>query len=57
MFPIGKLTGALLVITILLETVQLSVAVGADNDTVAVHPTPAEAVTATGVLSTGAILS
>jgi hypothetical protein len=55
-FPIGKIppVGALL---LNVTPVQLSAAVGAVNTTVAVHPTPAVAVIATGVVNVGAVTS
>ena len=55
-FPIGKIppVGALLVNV---TPVQLSAAVGAVNTTVAVHPAPAVAVIATGVVNVGAVTS
>ena len=52
--PIGYVAGALL---INVTVVQLSVATGAVNETVAVHPNPAVAVIATGVVKFGAVLS
>ena len=52
--PIGYVAGALL---INVTVVQLSVATGAVNETVAVHPNPAVAVIATGVVTFGAVLS
>jgi hypothetical protein len=55
-FPIGKIppVGALL---LNVTPVQLSAAVGAVNTTVAVHPAPAVAVIATGVVNVGAVTS
>jgi hypothetical protein len=54
--PIGKIppAGALFV---KVTVVQLSAAVGAVNVTVAVHPDPAVAVIATGVVNVGAVTS
>ena len=52
--PIGYVAGALL---INVTVVQLSVATGAVNETVAVHPAPAVAVIATGVVTFGAVVS
>jgi hypothetical protein len=53
-FPIGKVAGALL---LNVTPLQLSAAVGAVNTTVAVHPDPAVAVIATGVVNVGAVTS
>ena len=55
-FPIGKIppAGALLVNV---TPLQLSAAVGAVNTIVAVHPVPAVAVIATGVVNVGAVTS
>ena len=53
-FPIGKVAGALL---LNVTPLQLSEAVGAVNTTVAVHPDPAVAVIATGVVNVGAVTS